>query len=117
LGAISGVYMAFAGTTLVSLTIGYSLIYFFLAGHITAAVGYAAEIFPTRVRGTGANLVAGMEWFGFFCAALLGPYMFDAFGVPITLLIWLTICPLVAVACAAGMRRVRPGTVLEEIAR
>lgn len=117
LGAGAGLYMAFAGTTLVSLTVGYSLIYFFLAGHITAAVGYAAEVFPTRVRGTGANLVAGMEWIGFFCAALFGPYLFDAIGVPTTLLIWLTICPLVAVGCAAGMRRIRPGTVLEDIAR
>ena len=72
---------------------------------------------PTRVRGTGANLVAGMEWIGFLAAALAGPRMFAALGIPTTLAIWLFLCPLVAAGCALGMKRVPPGRVLEQIAR
>lgn len=117
MGAAAGVYMATAGNTWATLTIGYSLIYFFLAGHVTAAVGFAAEIFPTRVRATGANLVAGMEWIGFMLAALFGPRMFSAFGIPATLIVWLVICPAAAAACALSMKRVPPGTVLEDVAQ
>lgn len=117
LGSASGFYMAFAGSTLITLTIGYSLIYFFIVGHITSAVGFASEVFPTRVRGTGANLLAGMEWIGFLGAALAGPRMFAAIGTPATLAIWLGLCPLLAASCAMGMRRVAPKTVLEDISQ
>ena len=117
LGGLAGLYMAYAGHTLATLTIGYALIYFFVVGHITSAVGFASEVFPTRVRGTGANLVAGLEWIGFLAAALAGPRMFAALGIPTTLAIWLFLCPLVAAGCALGMKRVPPGRVLEQIAR
>jgi len=117
LGGASGLYMSLGGTSWLTLTIGYSLIYFFVVGHITSAVGFTAEVFPTRVRGTGANLVAGVEWIGFFCAALVGPHMLNSMGVSTSLLIWLFICPIIAAAAAMSMRRVAPRTVLEEIAR
>lgn len=117
LGALSGLYMAFLGKDLLTLTIGYSLIYFFVVGHITSAVGFASEVFPTRVRGSGANLLAGMEWAGFFAAALLGPRMLSWVGVPVSLAIWLFICPLIAAACAVSMRRVAPRAVLETVAQ
>jgi len=117
LGAVSGALLAFQGHTVVLLTVFYSMVYFFTIGHITAAAGFAAEVFPTRVRATGANLVAGMEWLGFVGAALAGPRMFAGIGYTWTLIIWLVICPLIAATCALGMRRVAPGTALEEIAR
>ncbi|MFC8178853.1 MFS transporter [Rhodococcus sp. NPDC057297] len=117
LGAVAGGLLAFQGTNVVLLTIFYSGVYFFTIGHITAAAGFAAEVFPTRVRATGANLVAGMEWVGFVAAALAGPRLFAGIGYTATLLIWLVICPLVAAACAMGMRRVAPGASLEAIAQ
>jgi Sugar (and other) transporter len=101
----------------VLLTLFFSLVYFFTIGHITAAAGFAAEVFPTRVRGTGANIIAGMEWLGFVGAALAGPVMFESLGYAGTLIIWLVVCPLIAAAAALGMRRVAPGSVLEEISR
>ncbi|NDK88798.1 MFS transporter [Gordonia desulfuricans] len=117
LGAGSGALLAFAGRDVIALTIFYSMVYFFTLGHITAAAGFAAEVFPTRVRATGANLVAGMEWVGFVAAGLAGPRMFNGIGFAWTLTIWLVICPLIAAACALGMKRVAPGATLEEIAR
>jgi len=116
LGALSGLYMAYGGHSLVTLTIGYSLVYFFVVGHITSAVGFASEVFPTRVRGTGANVLAGMEWMGFLGAAFAGPPMLSSLGVPTSLAIWLFVCPLIAAGCALGMRRVAPKATLEEIA-
>jgi len=115
LGAVAGALLAFEGRNFWLLTLFYSLVYFFTLGHVTAAAGFAAEVFPTRVRGTGANIVAGMEWIGFFLAALFGPRMFAGLGYTTTLTIWLCICPLVAAACALGMKRVRPDAVLEDI--
>ena len=117
LGAGSGALLAFEGHTVVLLTVFYSMVYFFTIGHITAAAGFAAEVFPTRVRATGANLVAGMEWVGFVAAALAGPRLFASIGYTWTLTIWLVVCPLIAAGCAMGMRRVVPGTTLEDIAR
>ena len=99
------------------LTLFFSLVYFFTIGHITAAAGFAAEVFPTRVRGTGSNIIAGTEWLGFVAAALAGPIMFANLGYAWTLIIWLVVCPVIAATCALGMRRVAPGTVLEEISR
>ena len=116
LGAAAGALLAFQGKNFWLLTLFYSMVYFFTIGHVTAAAGFAAEVFPTRVRGTGANIVAGMEWVGFFLAALLGPHMFAGLGYTTTLTIWLCVCPLVAAACALGMKRVAPDAVLEDIA-
>jgi MFS family permease len=116
LGAGAGALLAFQGQNFWLLTLFYSLVYFFTIGHVTAAAGFAAEVFPTRVRGTGANIVAGMEWVGFFLAALFGPRMFAGLGYTTTLTIWLCVCPLVAAACALGMKRVKPDAVLEDIA-
>lgn len=116
-GGCGGLYMALGAHTLLTLTIGYSLIYFFVVGHITSAVGFISEVFPTRVRGTGANLVGGMEWLGFLAAALVGPRMLTSMGVSTSLLVWLCICPFIATACVLGMRRVAPKTVLEDVAQ
>lgn len=117
IGAVAGGFLAFKGENIVLLTLFFSLVYFFTIGHITAAAGFAAEVFPTRVRGTGSNIIAGMEWLGFVGAALAGPIMFAGLGYAWTLIVWLVICPVIAAACALGMRRVAPGTVLEEISR
>jgi MFS family permease len=117
IGSIAGAFLAFKGENIVLLTLFFSLVYFFTIGHITAAAGFAAEVFPTRVRGTGANIIAGMEWLGFVAAALAGPIMFESLGYATTLIIWLCVCPLIAAACALGMRRVAPGAELEEISR
>lgn len=117
IGAVAGVLLAFWGQNIVLLTLFFSLVYFFTIGHITAAAAFAAEVFPTRVRGTGTNIVAGAEWLGFVGAALAGPLMFAGIGYAWTLIVWLVLCPLIAAGCALGMRRVAPGTELEEISR
>ena len=75
------------------------------------------RVLPDPVRGTGADIIAGTEWLGFVGAALAGPIMFAGLGYAWTLTIWLVVCPVIAAACALGMRRVAPGTVLEEISR
>jgi len=116
LGAGAGALLAFRATNWWLLTAFYALFYFFTLGHITSAVGFAAEVFPTRVRGTGANLVAGSEWLGFVVAGLTGPWLLKNIGYSSTLLLWCVIAQLVAAAAAMCMQRVRPQTVLEAIA-
>ena len=98
------------------MTIFYGLFYFFTIGHITAAVAFAAEVFPTRVRDTGTNLVAASEWIGFVLAGLTGPFLLNHVGYSFTLTLWCVISPLVA-AAALSMRRVAPGKLLEEVHR
>ncbi len=115
LGALSGALLTFAGLNWALLTLFYSLFYFFCPGHIPSAVGFAAEVFPTRVRGTGANLVAGAEWLGFMVAAATGPWLLSTVGFTWTLLLWCVIPQLLAACCALGMKRIRPNTILEEI--
>jgi hypothetical protein len=83
----------------------------------TAAVAFAAEVFPTRVRGTGTNLVAASEWIGFVLAGLTGPFLLNHVGYSFTLTLWCVISPLVAAAAALSMRRVAPGKLLEEVHR
>ena len=117
LGAIAGGFLAFAGSTFWLLTIFYGLFYFFTIGHITAAVAFPAEVFPTRVRGTGTNLVAASEWIGFVLAGLTGPFLLNHVGYSFTLTLWCVISPLVAAAAALSMRRVAPGKLLEEVHR
>lgn len=116
LGAIAGGFLAFGGSSFWLLTIFYGLFYFFTIGHITAAVAFAAEVFPTRVRDTGTNLVAASEWIGFVLAGLTGPFLLNHVGYSFTLTLWCVISPLVA-AAALSMRRVAPGKLLEEVHR
>ena len=117
LGAIAGGFLAFAGSSFWLLTIFYALFYFFTIGHITAAVAFAAEVFPTRVRGTGTNLVAASEWAGFVLAGLTGPFLLNNVGYSFTLTLWCVISPLLAAVAALSMRRVAPGKLLEEVHR
>jgi MFS family permease len=117
LGAIAGALLAFSANTWALLTVFYALFYFFTLGHITSGVGFAAEVFPTRVRGTGSNLVAGAEWTGFVVAALTGPWLLHTAGYTAALTTWCVVAPLVAAAAAMCMKRIAPQTVLEEIHR
>jgi MFS family permease len=117
LGAAAGALLAFYATTWTLLTVFYALFYFFTLGHVTSAVGFAAEVFPTRVRGTGSNLVAGSEWIGFMVAALTGPWLLNHAGYTTTLTIWCVAAPLLAAVSAMSMKRIAPQTVLEQIHR
>lgn len=117
LGAIAGALLAFCANTWALLTVFYALFYFFTLGHVTSAVGFAAEVYPTRVRGTGTNLVAGAEWTGFVVAALTGPWLLHNAGYTTALLAWCVIGPLIAAMSAMSMRRIAPKTVLEDIHR
>ncbi|MFX1689800.1 MFS transporter [Paraburkholderia sp. A2RI-6] len=117
LGAIAGALLAFYANTWALLTVFYALFYFFTLGHITSAVGFAAEVYPTRVRGTGSNLVAGAEWTGFVIAAMTGPWLLHNAGYTTALMMWCVIGPLVAAVAAMCMKRIAPQTVLEEIHR
>ena len=117
LGAGAGLLLAFEATTWTLLTIFYSAFYFFTLGHVTSAVGFAAEVFPTRVRGTGSNLVAGSEWIGFMVAALTGPWLLTHAGYSTTLMMWCVGAPLVGAVCALSMDRVPPQKVLEDVRR
>ena len=117
LGAGAGLLLAFAATSWTLLTVFYSAFYFFTLGHVTSAVGFAAEVFPTRVRGTGSNLVAGSEWIGFMVAALTGPWLLANAGYSTTLTMWCVGAPLIGAVCALCMERVPPQKVLEDIRR
>lgn len=116
LSAVIGVVFALYGTTWATITVMYALFYCFSAGHIPSAVAYAAEVFPTRVRGTGTNLVAGTEWLAFAAAGLMGPILFNSIGYTGTLFFWLTVCELIAMVAILCCRRVAPNTELEDIA-
>ena len=116
-GAAAGALLAFCATTWLLLTVFYAAFYFFTLGHITSAVGFAAEVFPTRVRGTGSNLVAGSEWIGFVVAALTGPWLLNHFGYTGTLMMWCVAAPLVGAVAAMLMARIAPQAVLESIHR
>ncbi len=115
LGGISGALLAYYGSSWLMLTVFYSLFYFFTLGHITSAVGFAAEVFPTRVRGTGANLVAGSEWVGFVVAAATGPWLLANAGFNGTLMIWCLIAEVAAAFFAMCIKRIPPNKVLEEV--
>lgn len=117
LGAGAGALLAFGATNWTLLTIFYALFYFFTLGHVTSAVGFASEVFPTRVRGTGSNLVAGSEWLGFMVAAITGPWLLHHAGYSVTLTMWCVAAPLIAAIAALSMVRVKPQTILEEIRR
>lgn len=117
IGAGSGALLAFTATSWVLLTIFYAGFYFFTIGHITSAAGFATEVFPTRVRGTGCNLVGAAEWFGFMVAAISGPWLLAHAGYSTTLTMWCVIAPLVAAFCALCMKSVPPQTILEEVHR
>lgn len=117
LGAAAGALLAFCATTWALLTAFYALFYFFTLGHITSAVGFAAEVFPTRVRGTGSNLVAGSEWIGFVVAALTGPWLLHNAGYTTTLMLWCVVAPLIGALSAMAMKRIAPQAVLESIHR
>ena len=109
--------LAFGATNWTLLTIFYALFYFFTLGHVTSAVGFASEVFPTRVRGTGSNLVAGSEWLGVMVAAITGPWLLHHAGYSVTLPMWCVAAPLIAAIAALSMVRVKPQTILEEIRR
>ncbi len=117
LGAGAGLLLAFEATNWTLLTIFYSAFYFFTLGHVTSAVGFAAEVFPTRVRGTGSNLVAGSEWIGFMVAALTGPWLLTNAGYSTTLMMWCVGAPLMSAVSALCMERVPPQKVLEDVRR
>jgi len=116
-GAAAGALLAFYASTWALLTAFYAMFYFFTIGHITAAVGFAAEVFPTRVRGTGSNLVAGSEWIGFMVAGSTGPWLLSHTGYTVTLLLWCVAAPIAAAIAAMCMKRVPPQAVLESIRR
>ncbi len=115
LGAGAGALLAFHATSWALLTTFYALFYFFTIGHITAAVGFAAEVFPTRIRGTGSNLVAGSEWLGFMVAGSTGPWLLSHAGYATTLVLWCVAAPLMGAFAALCMKRIPPKVVLEEI--
>ncbi|WP_459697785.1 MFS transporter [Acidisoma sp. C75] len=117
IGAGAGALLAFAATSWALLTIFYAGFYFFTIGHITSAVGFASEVFPTRVRGTGANLVAGSEWLGFMVAAMTGPWLLAHAGYSVTLMMWCVAAPIIGAICALSMKHVPPRRILEEIQR
>lgn len=117
LGAGAGGLLAFAASSWTLLTLFYAAFYFFTLGHITSAVGFASEVFPTRVRGTGANLVAGSEWLGFMIAAITGPWLLAHAGYSITLMLWCVAAPLVGAVCALCMKHVPPRKILEQVQR
>lgn len=116
-GAAAGALLAFYATTWALLTAFYAMFYFFTLGHVTSAVGLASEVFPTRVRGTGSNLVAGSEWIGFVVAAITGPWLLHHVGYTVTLVMWCVAAPLIAAFSAMCMKRIPPQTVLEQISR
>jgi len=115
LGGISGALLAFYGSNWLMLTVFYSLFYFFTLGHITSAIGFATEVFPTRVRGTGANLVAGSEWVGFIVAGATGPWLLANLGFTSTLMLWCLAAQVLAAGFALCVKRIPPNTVLEEV--
>jgi MFS family permease len=117
LGAAAGVLLAFYATNWKLLTTFYAMYYFFTLGHITSGVAFAAEVFPTRVRGTGANLVAGSEWAANMVGALTGPWLLHNAGYTVTLVMWCVAAPLVAAIFAMCMKRVPPQKDLAEIHR
>lgn len=117
LGAGAGALLAFAATSWALLTIFYAGFYFFTIGHITSAAGFATEVFPTRVRGSGCNLVGASEWFGFMVAAITGPWLLAHAGYSTTLVMWCVAAPIIAAVCALCMKHVPPQTILEHIHR
>ncbi|MCB8881102.1 MFS transporter [Acidisoma cellulosilytica] len=117
LGAGAGALLAFAATSWILLTIFYAGFYFFTLGHVTSAAGFATEVFPTRVRGTGCNLVGASEWFGFMVAAITGPWLLSHAGYSATLVMWCVAAPLIAAVCALCMKHVPPRTILEHVHR
>ncbi|QSE86079.1 MFS transporter [Rhodococcus koreensis] len=115
LGAAGGVFMATEGRTFVTLTIGYSLFYFFGVAHISAAIGFVAESFPTRLRGSGTNFATAAQMIGFMFAGLTGPMLLNSVGVVASMWIWLVVFQLIAAFALLGMKRIRPGTELADV--
>jgi MFS family permease len=115
-GSAAGVYMAVDGRTFVTLTVGYSLFYFFAVANIASAIGFVAESFPTRLRGTGANLATGTQMIGFVICGLTGPMMINELGVVTSLWIWLVVCQVFAALSMLGMKRIKPGMELSDVA-
>lgn len=116
LGGIVGIFFWLYGDTWATITIFYSLFYFFTIGHMGAAPGFALESFPTRVRGTGMSVFSAAVWVGFIAAALSGPPLFAAIGESGAVLVWAGVASFAAAAFALGMRRVVPGQELESVA-
>ncbi len=115
LGGIAGVFLAFKATTFLSITVGYTLYYFFAIGQMGAQPGFMAESMPTRARGTGVALIGAAAWVGFVVAGFTMPVLFKSFGIAGTVFVWCAVTPFVAALFALGTKAVPPGQELEEV--
>lgn len=116
IGGFAGVLFLVVGTgTLTHIAAFYGLFYFFSIGQMGSAPGFVAEVFPTRVRGTGMALLVAAASGGFIIASATGPATLAAFGYSGALFLWCGLASFVAAAMALGARRIRPGLDLEAI--
>jgi MFS family permease len=111
--AVSTAWLIFAAHGAVSVVISYSATLFFAQGAAAPLFTYLGEVFPTRVRGSGAALVGAVGPLGGIVGPLLYGGLQDA-GWSAT-----AAAGSGVLACAVagflmfGSPRVRPGTVLE----
>lgn len=117
IGGLSGfVFLIFGTTSLVEIGLVYGMYYFFSIGQMGAAIGFIAEVFPTRVRGSAMSLTYGAGASGgFIVASATGPLTIHGLGYTGSLFLWAGVTSFVAAALAFGTTRVRPGLVLEDI--
>jgi MFS family permease len=116
IGGFAGVLFLVVGTsTLTELAAFYGFYYFFSIGQMGSAPGFVAEVFPTRVRGTGMALLVAAASGGFIIASATGPATMATFGYGGALFLWCGLASFVAAAMALGTRRIRPGLDLEAI--
>jgi MFS family permease len=115
LGSIFGALLAFKGDSWGTITIFYTLWYFFAVGGYGAVIGFVLESFPTRVRGTGGSIFSVATWLSFIVAGFIGPIFLNHFGVNNSVFIWGSICPFVSGLLLLCLKRVKPGVDLEDI--
>lgn len=118
LSGITYALMLFVAEGTAAVLVTYMFGLFFLIGPYSALFSYMGESYPTRARGTGAAFVNAMGPIG----AIVGSALFTTFQA-----VGYTIPPAAFLAGALpiflsgltllGARRVKPGQVLEEIAR
>src|ERR1700761_1586387 len=117
LGGIAGfLFLGLGTTSLIEIGLVYGMYYFFAIGQMGAALGFIAEVFPTRVRGSAMALTYGTGASGgFVVASATGPLTIHGLGYTGSLFLWAGITSFVAAALAFSTKRVRPGLVLEAI--